>query len=461
MSRSRLLRAACLAAALVVLPIDAARACSCADGDPRDTLAGADGAIIGTFIESHDADGDPDGWSDQDWIYTFRVDEEVKGDFQETLEVHSARDGASCGLGVRSGGRYGLFLYQRARDGAWTSGLCSQTTPEEMREAASPLPAPTSSGPVRFVVGGSFGKAQTMALDERGDIVGYGFGDRDMTLVDACPGGRRIAEIGSRYPRAPRLVVRRLRDFEPLWIHKLPFGWGQRFPGQYPVKMLCRSRWAQRVVVFSTNHGEPEARSRLTEVTPDGRRLIRAGSGTYAAFHAGRAFITSGARGRDLLSVSLRTGRSRSIGRAPGFYAGDIAISPNGATLAGLSHPTYGYEDQKPNRLYTLDLTQRTPTRKVRDLNKNPDTYGELEWFGDRRIVHVPDYYGRSHVYDLRLMRKGTFELAGHSPVVVGERVYSLGYGVIRTALLPDGPARRFRLLPSPVTYALEAVTQS
>jgi hypothetical protein len=446
-----------MVAVLVLLPIEAARACSCVGyGDMRDRLAEADGAIVGTFLESHDADADPTGSSGQDWIYTFQVDEEVKGTFDDMLEVHSPMNGISCGLEVQVGQQYGLFLYVR-EDGAWTSSLCAQTSPEEMRKAATPLPEPTSTRPVRFIVGGSFGKAQVVGLDGRGEIVAYGFGDRDVTQVDACPGGRRIVEVGQSLDAPPRLFVRRVRDFKILRQRDLPFGPEQRFPDQRVTDVLCRTKDAGRIVVFSTDYGEPTAKGRLTEFTPGASRLIRKGSGRFSTFDGGRAYLASGRWGRDLISVGLDRGGMQALGTVPGYWGGNMSVSPDGETLAGLSHPRYVTEDSKPHKIYTLALNEDGATPRVRDLSTNPDDYGDVEWAGNRQIVYV-SFGSTSHTFSRGLKRKGSLRLWGRDPVVANGRVYCVEYGKVRTAVLPDGPARRFRLMPSQVTYTLDAI---
>src|SRR5687768_877696 len=75
-----------------------ASACSCVRGDPRDQLKVADGAIVGTLVSQR-----PDPENESRSIYTFDVEEEVKGEFEETLDVYSGTDGASCGFEMAPG----------------------------------------------------------------------------------------------------------------------------------------------------------------------------------------------------------------------------------------------------------------------------------------------------------------------------------------------------------------------
>src|SRR5688500_12846371 len=112
-----------------------AKACSCALGDPRDGLKASDGAFIGTLLSQT-----PDPGQEGSSIYTFTVSEEIKGTFEETVEVHSASNGAACGLEVPIGGETGLLLTLVNQQ--WYSSLCQQVAPEDLRDAAQALPQP-------------------------------------------------------------------------------------------------------------------------------------------------------------------------------------------------------------------------------------------------------------------------------------------------------------------------------
>ncbi len=100
-----------LAFLLVVAGAQAAHACSCFIGDPRDALHRSDGAFIGTLVGRTEVD-------DQ------TVDLHVRrGDRGEGHDRHDDRralrsNGASCGLEVEFGQRIGLLL-ETDEDGAW------------------------------------------------------------------------------------------------------------------------------------------------------------------------------------------------------------------------------------------------------------------------------------------------------------------------------------------------------
>lgn len=376
---NRVVRVVCLVGALLLVPIESAKACSCAFGDPRDSFEQAEGAFVGTFLESHLAEPpDLDGGfsSGDDTIYSFQLDEEYKGELGDpgdVVEVHSAFDGASCGLEVQQGEQYGLFLEIRQEDAVWTSSLCSQVTPKTMREAASPLPEPTGKGPVRLLVGGSFGEAQVMGLDRRGRTLGYGFGGSEVTSMDVCPGGERALEIAGTYRQPPHLFVRDLDSFRTVRKMELPYGRGNEFSRQDARAVDCRSKNGRRAIVFSTNDREPNARSLVMKLTGRKNRILHEGSGRSATFGAHHAYLQEGAFGRDLVRLGLKTGNTRPIARLPRRHSTATVLSPDGKRLAGIAFP-------------------HTKTSRRSRLSSTPSTCGEPA----RSCAHVPSARTRS-----------------------------------------------------------------
>jgi hypothetical protein len=458
-------RVACLVAALLLIPIQSARACSCALGDPRDSFARADGAFVGTFLESHLAEppqpGEPHS-SAADTIYSFRLDEEYKGELGEPgdiVEVHSAFSGASCGLEVQPGEAYGLFLDMRERDAAWSSSLCSQVSPRTMREAASPLPAPNGEGPIKMIVGGSFGEAQTIGLDSRGRTLAYGFGGTDVSLVDVCPGRERSLEIGQTYPERPHLFVRDLNTFETLREFAMPYGRGSDNPRQDPSALDCRSRNGRRAVVFSTNYNEPEARSLVLEIEGTSATVVHRGTGRSATFASRHLYMQEGSFGRRLVRLSLRTGRTRNVTTLPGKYSSALALSPDEKRLAAIAYPAYDEIESAPTRFYTVDVSGGRITTRTRTLLKG-ESYGFPAWVSSRRPAVFMGYPGASKVFNLRLGVIARFgRWPAGEPAIVGRRAFGTGWdGGLYKVRLPGGDVTKVRRLPSPVTYALEAV---
>ncbi|MFN2587737.1 MAG: hypothetical protein ABR613_06450 [Actinomycetota bacterium] len=451
---SRTIRLLSIVFILVVLPVQAAKACSCAYGDPRDMFEAADGAFVGTFVESHPVEPDPTS-SDADTVYTFVLDEEHKGELGEpggTVEVHAPLSGASCGLEVRPGRQYGIFLYVREPDGAWESSLCSQVSPETMREAASPLPAPTSNDPVRMIAGGSFGDAQTMMLDADGDTVGYGFGDIDVEHVAGCRGGARVIEIGRDYPARPILFVRDVSSLEVVESVELPVG---RRRGLSVEAVTCLSESGRRSAVFATNYREPEAYGVLLTIAGDDVDVVHEGDGRSATFAGRGAYLQRGRWGRLLTRVSLRTGNERFVALLPPRVLTGLALSPDGSRLAGISYPRWHAMDERASRVYTVDL----PGGRIRTASLGRgERDAQVLWWSRSRLVMFVSYPDRSRVYDLRLRVRNRFaRWEPSATAIVDGTAYGAGFeGRLWEVDLPAGEPKVARRLPSPVVYALE-----
>lgn len=469
MGTKRVLRILCAALALAVLPVTSAKACSCGPLDPRDALASSDGAFIGTFVESHLAE-EPDPTdpftSDADTIYTFTLDESYKGELGQpgdVVEVHSAYTGASCGLEVQPGEKYGLFLSVRSGDGAWSSNLCRQVSPETMRTAASPLPAPTGEGPARMLVGGGFGKAQLMALDSRGRTLAYGFGDREVYHADVCPDSKRSVEIAQTYPEPPVLVIRELPSLDTVKRIELPYGRGQTFPRQSAAGVSCRTTFARRAVIFSTNYNEPRALGMLLAVRGQEATVLYEGSARAAVFGDRAAFLSAGDWGRQLVKVSLRTGRDRRLASLPGRYQLSLSLSPDGERIAGIAMPPWDDMDSQPTRFYTVRVTGRPARVRTRSLGTG-EMYGHTGWMTSRRPVAFMEGPGRSRVFDLRLRAVSRFgQWPARPPVILGRVAFAPGYGGYESAALykvrlPRGEVRIRRTLPSPLAYTIVEV---
>lgn len=450
---SRLLRVLSVVCILVVLPIQPAKACSCFYGDPRDRFQAADGAFVGTFVESHPVEPNPSS-SGADTVYTFLLDEEHKGELGEpgdTVEVHAPLSGASCGLETTTGEQYGIFLYIRESDGAWASSLCSQVSPETMREGASPLPAPTSEGPVRFVAGGSFGDTQTTFLDANGETVGYGSGDRDVEHVAGCRGGVRVVEVGRLYPKAPVLVVRDVSSFDVVRSVKLPIGRGKRFRNLSVGGVHCLGESGRRSVVFATNYARKGV---LLEIHRGDVRVLHEGTGRSVAFAGQWAYVADRVDGHGLTRVSLRTGAERAELELPGNYTSELAPSPDGTKLAGVAYPPYERNEEQPTKLFVLDL--RNGRVRATSLGTG-ERHAHVLWQSDDRVVLFVNYPDASRVYDMDLEVRGRFgRWDGHHSVIVGDTAYGVDYdGRLWEVDLPDGTPALSRRLPSPVVYDL------
>ena len=123
---------------------EVAAACSCAAVVPSHDLGKYDGAFVGTVVSRRVTHPNAPLLSSTDpALWTFDVEQVVKGDLPNRLVVRTAASGASCGLEVKEGERVGLLL--TLERGTYTSGLCSQTDPDVLASIAQPDPQPVAS----------------------------------------------------------------------------------------------------------------------------------------------------------------------------------------------------------------------------------------------------------------------------------------------------------------------------
>ncbi|MGH2783728.1 MAG: hypothetical protein ACRDJ1_00520, partial [Actinomycetota bacterium] len=441
--------------------------CSCAPGDPRSSLAQADGAFVGRLESRESPTPSPGGTfsSGQPVTYTFVVERSVKGDLGKRVNVESAAYGASCGLEVRVGERTGLFLYRD--DGQWKSGLCSQIEPEALIEAAKPLPAPTSRGPVSFVVGGRYGPVTALGVDRKAKTVSYGHGaDWDATThLSVCPGSLAMAEWGYRTggTNVPVLAVRKFDDFEDAEAHRLPELRDSEPDFNRLIALSCSDeRGTEVLVAVSDGQGEHDAvsRGRIIQIRNGSLKTVYSGTLQMAAFSRSvdKAYITGGRGGEDVMVVDLSTGRARRIARiARG--SGGLSLSPSELRLA----TTMILDPQRPRsfRVTVVDMTSTPAAVRNIVLDEN-DAYGETKWANDTTVLFVPrsDRSGRVQVFDHMLRRKGSFTgWYSSDSVVVDNTLYGIGWGgKLFTASLPNGPTKTLRTFDTPMIYTLAFV---
>lgn len=121
-----------------LLPLPA-RGCSCAP--PPDISGWVDqsqAAFVGTLVDQRDAGNGEFG---QESIYVFEVEEWVKGDVGEVIEVRSASNGAACGFEFWNPQmRIGAVIHEVG--GELRGGLCSQVDPDALLTAVAPAAEP-------------------------------------------------------------------------------------------------------------------------------------------------------------------------------------------------------------------------------------------------------------------------------------------------------------------------------
>lgn len=314
-----------------------------------------------------------------------------------------------------------------------------------------------------MLVGGSFGDTQLMALDGRGRTLAYGSGDREVYHADVCPGSKRSVEIAQTYPDPPVLMVRELPSLDVVKRIELPYGRGQTFPRQSAAGVSCRTTFARRAVIFSTNYNEPRALGMLLSVRGQEATVLYEGSGRAAVFGDRAAYLSAGDWGRQLVKVSLRTGRDRHVATLPGRYQLSLSLSPDGQRIAGIGMPSWEEMDSEPTLFYTVKVGDRPARVRTRSLGTG-EMYGHAAWMTGRRPVAFMEGPGPSRVFDLRLRPVSRFgQWPARPPVVVGRVAFAPGYGGYESAALykvrlPRGEVRIRRTLPSPLAYTIVEV---
>ena len=424
-----------VAVAAIVLATSApASACSCAYQDARDRLKKADAAIIGTAL-SRVPSSDPSVVT-----YTFSVDEEVKGTFEDTVEIETASNGAACGLEVAIGQQTGLFLTGSDAAG-WSSSLCQQIAPDELRDAAAPMPEPNGEGPIRLIAGGNWGDMGLFALDSEGRTLMYGKRASGSSVIDVCPNSRFFIEVP--WGGENRWVVRRVSNFEVVDVVSLPRNAGPQD---------CLAEDASEVLVYRVRYDEPTSRSKLYRYHDGDLDLLYEGTSIWFTVIGDHVYLTEGRYGRNVRVLDLATGKKTFIARVP-RYAQSIAVSPDESLLA-----TTGSAGQSE----LLTVIDRSRDNRLATKDHGEGMAGELYWLDNETLAYLPGGYDNTEakVFDpslnvVRVLDGPWYTLAED---FLGDVAYGAGWGGLYRAPLPDGPSELLREFPSPEIHSVSVV---
>lgn len=405
----RLLIAALVALAVLLVTSSSATACSCVGGDPRDRLSQARAAFVGTVT------GEREGGTRR--TYRLTVEKSYKGDLPARVEVSSdAR--SSCGIELAVGQRVGLLLRRTAPP--YEVGICDVIEPAELEAATRPYPRGSGMGTARLLVAGTFHDAGLAALDGRGRLIGWAFGSEG-DAVDVCPGARHALQAGDD------VSVIRLRDLAVVDRRELP--------DEATRAVRCLTRSGDRLAALTFDFGGGSDRQRL--VTMRGRRVRDLGvrPGVSAALGTGSAYLASVRSGSyRLAAVDYATRRTRTLVSRRGSVDA-LALSPDERRLAFVSAPPR----RRPYRLGLVSTAEPGSVR-TRRLGRS---HGPL-WLSNRRLA-VPDDERAGDAFDTRLRRRGAVA-SWSTPVAValGRRVWWLEYaaGLRGRALAPRTSSR-------------------
>ena len=314
--RRLLLVALLTVATFAVAGTGEASACSCADGDPRDEIEEGAPAVIGRVVSHRPADPVP---QERYSRYVVRVERALNVRLGRKVEV-LGDEFSSCTFDWKVGQRVGAFLY-RTR-GRWTTSLCSISTAAELERATRPYPRAVGRGRVALLAGGNFGDARLMALDARGRILGYGFGQGAVRRISVCPGGRVAAELLDRGRRRTLVAVRSLESLEVLSTADAP---------RHTTELACADPAGATVYAGGIRYGGRPVRGRaeVHRVTGSTRTRVVSRSAEQVVLGPGTAYFWSGGR---ILAAGLEDGSERTLLRMG--QAHHIVPSPSGEQLA-------------------------------------------------------------------------------------------------------------------------------
>ncbi len=406
-----------------------------------------------------------------DTIYRFKVDQAVKGDLGDEVEVRAPGSEASCGLSAPAGRPVGVLLSER--DGNYHGDLCHQPSPERLLRAAEPLPAPEGRLPPWVLVGSTYGNGRSVALDDGGRVAGVGSGAGSTTAVAVCPDRQRVVELftaaGTDGTDTQGITVRRLDTMATESERLLP-----ELRPALAVAVACRDAAATDVVLLTREGAEAEGRGRLVRLVAGQPPAVlwEGAAPLSAAFGpAGRtAYLNLYPQGEEILAIDVdRPGDAAVVARVPAG-SGPMTASPDGRRLAtvilGASRPSQVVSvDLKPSSAGTPGTPGSTGTAGPSVVTavelSSAGVTGDVQWVGDN-LVFMPVLRPAEpvRIYDpgLLLLASWAGWTAEHS-VVIGERLYGASQGAVRSAPVTTGPAALVRELEDALTVSIADVS--
>lgn len=418
------------------LPLPA-RACSCAM--PTDIQAWVDeseAAFVGTLIDRHDG---LQGQFGQESIFVFEVEEWVKGDAGDVIEVRSASDGAACGFEFwEEDMRIGAVVY--AENGQLHGGLCSQVDPDVLL-AATGEPTVSSTGIGHLLVGGGWSSPRLTVIDETGGHVtsvtppGVSL-DSGSGVLEACPGGRLAVQL-----TPTGAVVWDLEAVEVAATHE-----AQLNPAEWLAAVSCRSEDASEIWgVIQT-----EFATMLVDLQ-SGDLLVEDLAGYSWRF--GDGFVVTQTEGEDdpVLTI-LGTGEQVRLHETPvgENWSINVAAHPTGQSIALVETRFSAEEAPVEATLFILDISGEV----VNQFEIPYETYSPV-WLDDTRIaVNAYNFENWEESYGLvfDLNNGATHELEGWTPeyqVAHGNVLYGTVGGEVLKADLSTGEIESVVTLPT------------
>jgi hypothetical protein len=224
-----------------------------------------------------------------------------------------------------------------------------------------------------------------MALDARGRVLGYGFGEGETRAISVCPGATRSAELVMGR-RAVSVAVRDLNTLDVIRSATLPLARRRLDIGRdIPLHCADADGAAVHVAVADYIQRSRFDRMRIFRVEASGARRVATLEGSNAVLGSGVAYVGRYGNAGAIVAVDLATGATRRVTSASG--PDPLALSPDGTRLA--------FYDS--NRLRLVDVaTGQARSRKI-------GYGGAIEWLDAQRLLFRKS--GTALVFDTELKR--------------------------------------------------------
>ncbi len=320
-----------------------------------------------------------------------------------------------------------LAAFVRKRSYGWLTHGCSVVDAAEFDRALRPYPRGRGHGRLALLAGGRFGDARVMALNDRGRILGYGFGAGEVQQISVCPGAQLAAELVAGRT-GWRIATRDLRSLRVLWSVKLPMRSPELYSGGATVRCADASAGVVHAAALENRPHSNDDPTRIFSLAATGSTEIASVSGAFGAtFGLAAAYLVDSRR---LLSVDLADGRVHRLARIA--YAGESrAESPDGRWLA--------YHDGKRLRLRELATGSE---RRVTVRNG-----GSIVWLSNDQFMYRPGGEGR--VYDTRLELRRRYPFFRLYPAAyLSGRLFGMARFELRVLGLTSGRRRLLARLP-------------
>ncbi len=410
---------------LTALAVRPAHACSCAEPDLDQVLAGeGDQALV--LAERTDMDG---GESGELRVLDTLAGGPVVGGVRARFD-----DGGSCYPGLPGGAVSGLVLAREG--GTWTTTICGMVSAGQALAAAGrPAQADARAGPPTLLLGGDFGGPRLAALDAAGRVGAWAGEDGRTAGLVACPGGETAVEVSST-DTSTHLHRWSLADMtaaaEPVDLGAGPV---------WEAAVRCLDPHGERAVVVLPAYGEPGAVGVV-----DGQDVdLHSAMVQTVASAGGTTAVVVAPRGGDGFEAPTLArvdddGELVELVTRSGTAFDRLAVSPSGDHVLAAGYPTEGQGD------IVVVVSSDGATVEMATV-EGFHTIGWLSpehaWLRDEDVGPFGAVPSRLELYATDLSPAGTHDMAVYGSLLglPDDGVLRYGYGF--PAVIRDGSTTR------------------